>query len=109
MAAYGENLMATDNGAMHCPVAGAITRAAHDTPGIAEEAAPSDERNFMTHTRQTPQSPPADIHGIDEQKRTARDPRRWYQAGPGSRRSVNILGKGYPWWVAILIVLFVIA
>jgi hypothetical protein len=46
---------------------------------------------------------------MDKQKPTAAAPRRWYQARPGSRGSVNILGKDYPWWVAILIVLFVIA
>jgi hypothetical protein len=63
----------------------------------------------VTHTRQTPQALPDDVHGTDEQKPTAAAPRRWYQARPGSRGSVNILGKDYPWWVAILILLFVIA
>jgi hypothetical protein len=63
----------------------------------------------MTHTGQTPQALPDDVHGTDKQKPTAAAPRRWYQARPGSRGTVNILGKDYPWWVAILIVLFVIA
>jgi hypothetical protein len=63
----------------------------------------------MTHTGQTSQALPDDVHRMDEQKPTAAVPRRWYQARPGSRGSVNILGKDYPWWVAILLVLFVIA
>ncbi len=62
----------------------------------------------MTSTGRTAQTSPDQIQGVDKQKPTADGPRRWYQARPGSRGSVNILGKDYPWWVAILVVLFVI-
>jgi hypothetical protein len=62
----------------------------------------------MTHVGHTSQDRPDDIHGTDEQNPPSDGPRRWYQARPGSRGSVNILGKDYPWWVAALIVLFII-
>ena len=63
----------------------------------------------MNAAGENPQAHPDHNQGTDELKPTAEAPRRWYQARPGSRGSVNILGKDYPWWIAVLIVLLIIA
>ena len=77
-------------------------------PLLATRANHQPKGTLMNRTEQAPHPRPDAIHSESETNPNSDGERRWYQARPGSRGSVHVLGEDYPWWLVPLVILLII-